>query len=104
MNIEDVIVPQSKVVPVAPAHQVNYDGATLNIFHVNKGQGLPAHNHLYAHATMCMAGSCAVRKDGREIIMTKETQPVNLVAIEWHEIEALEDSTVFANMFAEGKY
>jgi len=98
------IIPQSKVIAVAPAHSLTYDGATLNIFHVDKGQGLPAHNHLYAHATMCMAGSCAVRKEGKEIVMTKITQPVNLIANDWHEIEALEDGTVFANMFAEGKY
>ena len=39
-----------------------------------------------------------------ELVMTKDTQPVNLVANDWHEIEALEDGTVFANMFAEGKY
>jgi len=32
------------------------------------------------------------------------TQPVNLTANEWHEIEALEDVTVFVNVFAEGKY
>jgi hypothetical protein len=32
--------------------------------------------------------------------MTKNTQPVNLVADEWHEIEALEDGTVFVNVFA----
>jgi quercetin dioxygenase-like cupin family protein len=98
------VIPPSNVIPVPPAHSLTYDGATLNIFHVNKGEGLPAHNHLYAHATMCMAGSCMVRKDGKEVFMNKDTQPINLVAIEWHEIEALEDGTVFANMFAEGKY
>jgi quercetin dioxygenase-like cupin family protein len=98
------IIPTSRVIRVAPAHSLTYDGATLNIFHVNKGEGLPAHNHLYAHATMCLAGSCIVRKEGKELVMTKKTQPVNLVADDWHEIEALEDNTVFANMFAEGKY
>lgn len=92
------------VVVSTPRHSLTYDGATLNIFHVNKGEGLPRHEHLYAHATMCMAGSCAVRKEGKEVVMTKETQPYNLVAGEWHEIEALEDNTVFCNMFAEGKY
>jgi hypothetical protein len=35
--------------------------------------------------------------------MTKDTQPVNLVAGKWHEIEALEDGTVFVNVFAESK-
>ena len=53
---------------------------------------------------MCHAGSCIIRKEGRELVMTKDTQPVNLVAGEWHEIEALEDGTVFVNVFAEGKY
>jgi len=44
--------------PVLPVHQVTYDGATLNVYHANKG----------------------------------------------HEIEALEDGTVFVNVFSEGKY
>ena len=34
-------------------------------------------------------------------LMTKDTQPVNLVGSEWHEIEALENGTVFVNVFAE---
>ncbi len=85
-------------------HQVAYDGAQLNVYHANKGEGLPKHVHIYAHLTMCHAGSCIVRKEGRELVMTKDTQPVNLVAAEWHEIEALEDGTVFVNVFAEGKY
>jgi len=33
--------------------------------------------------------------------MDKFTQPVNLKAAEWHEIEALEDNTVFINIFAD---
>jgi hypothetical protein len=52
---------------------------------------------------MCAAGSCVIRKEGRELVMTKDTKPVNLMANEWHELEALEDGTVFINVFAEGK-
>ena len=89
---------------VTPVHQVTYDGAVLNIYHANKGQGLPGHEHAYAHLTICHAGSCLVRKEGRELLMTKMTQPVNLIAAEWHEIEAMEDGTVFVNVFSEGKY
>jgi quercetin dioxygenase-like cupin family protein len=89
---------------MTPTHQVTYDGAMLHIFHANKGFGLPKHQHTFSHLTMCHAGSCIVRKEGRELVMTKDTQPVNLVANEWHEIEALEDGTVFVNVFAEGKY
>jgi quercetin dioxygenase-like cupin family protein len=88
---------------VIPAHKVTYDGATLNVFHANTGEGLPQHEHVYAHLTVCHSGSCIVRKEGRELVMTKYTQPVNLTANEWHEIEALEDGTVFVNVFAEGK-
>ena len=89
---------------VYPVHEVNYDGASLRVFHPNKGEGLPRHEHLFSHLTVCHAGSLIVRKEGRELVMTKDTQPVNLVANEWHEIVALEDGTVFVNVFAEGKY
>lgn len=88
---------------VAPKHEFTYDGAVVRVYHANKGEGLPRHEHMYAHATLCAAGSCIVRKAIRELVMNKDTQPVNLVANEWHEIEALEDGTVFLNVFAEGK-
>lgn len=89
---------------VNPIYSVTYDGAVLYVYHANRGEGLLRHTHSYAHLTMCHAGSCIVRKDNRELVMTKDTQPVNLLANEWHEIEALEDGTVFVNVFAEGKY
>lgn len=91
------------ITAVPPRHHFTYDGAVLNIFHANKGEGIPQHSHAYAHATCCHAGSCVVRNGRRELIMTKDTQPVNLAAGEWHELEALEDGTVFVNVFAEGK-
>ena len=89
---------------VTPVHQVTYDGATLNVYHAGKGQGLPQHSHGFSHLVVCHSGSCLITKENNSLIMTKETQPVNLVAVEWHEIEALEDGTVFATMFADGKY
>lgn len=90
-------------IAVMPKHSFTYDGAMINIYHANKGEGLPQHSHTYAHATFCCAGSCVIRKDSKEFVFTKDTQPANLVAGEWHEIEALEDGTVFINVFAEGK-
>lgn len=87
-----------------PRFTVTQDGTTLNVFHANKGEGLPRHEHAYAHLTMCHAGSIAVRKEGKEVVRTKDSQPLNLLQNEWHEIEALEDGTVFVNVFAEGKY
>lgn len=89
---------------IHPKHFVTYDGATVAVYHANKGQGLVKHSHVYPHLTMCHAGSCLVTKEGKSIVMTKDTQPVNLLADGWHEIEALEDGTVFVNVFAEGKY
>ena len=92
------------MIALNPRHSFTYDGAQLNVYHANKGEGLPKHEHAFAHATMCNAGSCLVRVEGKELVMTKDTQPVNLSAGKWHEIEALEDNTVFVNVFAEGKY
>jgi quercetin dioxygenase-like cupin family protein len=88
------------VIQVAPRFSVTQDGTTLNVYHANVGQGLPRHEHLYSHLTICTAGRCVVRKEGRQLEMTKDTQPVNLTANEWHEIEALENETVFINVFA----
>jgi len=93
-----------KVALLNPSHQVTYNGAIMNIFHANKGQGLPRHEHTFAHLTICHAGSCVLRKESIEKVIDKNTQPINLKANEWHEIEALEDGTVFVNVFAEGKY
>ena len=85
-------------------HSFTYDGVRLNIYHANKGEGLPKHEHFYSHATMCNADSCKISLEGRSYTVTKDSQPLNLPAGEWHEIEALEDGTVFVNVFAEGKY
>lgn len=88
-----------------PNHVFAYDGVKLNIYHADKGEGLPMHGHEYNHATMCNSGSCLVTLDnGKSKIINKNSVPLNLVAGIKHEIEALEDGTVFVNVFAEGKY
>lgn len=87
-----------------PRFDVAQDGYAVKVFHVSKGYGLPKHQHENPHLTFCTAGSCVIRKAGRELVITKNSNPVNLVANEWHEIEALEDGTVFINVYAEGKY
>jgi hypothetical protein len=92
------------VIPLLIKQTITYDGAVLNVYHANKGEGLPRHGHAFAHLTMVHSGSCLVTKEGKSLIMTKDTTPVNLLADGWHEIEALEDGTVFVNVFAEGKY
>jgi len=89
---------------ISPTHSLVYDGAVIKTFHANKGEGLPRHSHVYSHVTICHSGMCLVRKQDKELLMTKNTKPVNLKSNEWHEIEALEDNTVFCNIFAEGKH
>jgi len=38
----------------------SYNGTSISLTLANKGQGLPSHEHNYAHATVCNAGSCAI--------------------------------------------
>jgi hypothetical protein len=81
---------------------MTYADISVNIYHANKSEGLPMHVHEYNHATICHAGSCKVSlENGKSLVMTKDTQPVNLLAGIGHEIEALEDGTVFVNIFAQ---
>jgi hypothetical protein len=92
------------VISIAPKHDMTYGGSIVRVYHANKGEGIPTHAHAYSHATICMAGSCKLTQEGKSVVVTKESTPVNLLAGKWHEIEALEDGTVFVNIFAEGKY
>lgn len=94
---------EKMIIAISPYHSFVYDGTQINVYHANKGEGLTKHEHLYSHATICDSGSCIIRKAGKELVITKKTKPINLVANEPHEIEALEDDTVFVNVFAEGK-
>ena len=89
---------------INPRQSTTYDGATINVYGANAGEGLPKHEHIYSHLTICAHGSIVVRKQNLEHLMTKDSQPVNLKANEWHEIEALEDDTVFINVFADNKF
>ena len=84
---------------VIPAHVFVYAGTQHNIYHANKGEGLPKHDHTFNHATICHSGSCVIRKEGKEMICNKDTGGIDLAANEWHEIEAIEYNTVFENIF-----
>jgi quercetin dioxygenase-like cupin family protein len=87
------------MIQINPYHSFVYGNTELKVFHANKGEGLPKHSHDFDHATVCNSGSCLITKENKKLVMTKNTKPVNLVANEWHEIEALEDNTVFINVF-----
>jgi len=89
---------------VLPRHQYDYQAQGVNlhfaVFHADGGEGLPRHTHSYSHLVICHKGSCAVRKEGKQRILTPESGAINLSQNEWHEIEALEDGTVFCNVFS----
>ncbi len=82
-----------------PARSYTYVGMTVNEFRVNQGEGIPKHAHDYAHLTVCHAGRCIVRKEGKEFFIAPDASPAELTAVEWHEIEAVENGTVFSNIF-----
>ena len=84
-------------------HLFTFAGAVHSVYHCLANQGLSKHDHAYAHITVCHAGSIRVIKEGKEVVLKPTSTPVFLTAGEWHEIEALEDGTVFENIFAEGK-
>ena len=91
------------MIEVQIKHEFSSDGILYRVYHANKGEGIAKHQHSYSHITMCHSGSIIVRKQGRELVMTKDSQPVNLTANEWHEIESLENNTVFMNVYSQGK-
>jgi quercetin dioxygenase-like cupin family protein len=92
------------VISVAPKHDITYGNSVVRVYHADKGEGIPTHSHAYSHATICMNGSCKLTQEDKSVIVNKDSTPVNLFAGKFHEIEALEDETVFVNVFAEGKY
>lgn len=91
----------SEVKAKHPVRHFTMDGVRTNVFHVDTGEGIPSHDHAYAHATVCYAGRILVTKENVRVELTKDSQPVVLRAGEWHEIVALEPETVFTNVFAE---
>lgn len=86
---------------LTPKYVFEVNGCTSLIYHGTVGFGLPKHEHTYSHVTYVASGSIVIRKEGVEKIINKSNQPLNLKANEWHEIEVLEDDTVFVNVFSE---
>ena len=75
-----------------------YKGVQFSQYLLNKGEGLPKHEHTYSHATMCLLGSCVIRKENVEIILHSKDDALDLIENQWHEIEALEDNTIIINI------
>lgn len=77
-----------------------YKNVALNIYYINKGEGLPKHEHEYRHGVICLEGSCRIGKENFELLINKNSQFVELKENEWHELEAMEDKTIILNVTA----
>lgn len=100
-SIEELKQEFTSLIPIRVTHSktIQYNETTLNIYHTKKGEGLPAHEHTFNHATVCVSGSCLVKTQNQEIVLTKDSDLIDLDANKWHEITALEDDTIFINIF-----
>lgn len=88
---------------IDPIFSFTIDGAMVNIYHANNGDGLPKHSHSYAHATFCNTGKCLIKTEKKNLIIDCKSNPIRLKQNDWHEIEAIEDGTIFVNVFSSGK-
>jgi quercetin dioxygenase-like cupin family protein len=64
----------------------------------HKGEGLPRHMHDTLHVTLVLSGNLLVRFDDRTHTIGAWDQPAGLPANKPHELEALQDDTVFVNI------
>ena len=88
--------------PVTFATRFVYNHTVNAIYKGGVGEGLPQHQHTFAHTTVCIQGRIVVRKEGKQVERTPEDSPLLLPGNEWHEIEALEPNTIFINQYPVG--
>jgi quercetin dioxygenase-like cupin family protein len=86
---------------INPARSFAIDGVTINIYYASRGEGLPEHSHSHDHVTACISGACLVTKLGAQHTVNAGSVPVRLRAPDPHEIEAIEDGTVFINVLGQ---
>jgi quercetin dioxygenase-like cupin family protein len=65
-----------------------------------RGEGLPRHQHDVDHLTIVAAGRIVARADARVVERGPTDPPILFRAGRAHEVEALEDGTVFINVFS----
>jgi len=90
--------PNPNLQPAFLVYTFVHKGSTFFYYSGNKGQGLPKHEHPFSHLTFTAAGKTCVRKENLYRELLSGDHPLNLKENEWHEIEILEDNTVFINV------
>jgi quercetin dioxygenase-like cupin family protein len=83
---------------ISPHYVFQYNGITFSYYKGEKGEGLPKHEHIVSHLTFVASGKTCIRKENIYREMIAGDHPLNLKKNEWHEIEILEDNTVFINV------
>jgi hypothetical protein len=83
---------------IFPHYVFQYNGITFSYYKGDKGEGLPKHKHIVSHLTFVASGKTCICKENIYREMVAGDQPLNLKENEWHEIEILEDNTVFINV------
>lgn len=86
---------------INPVRSFAIDGVTINIYYAACGEGLPEHSHAHDHVTACISGSCLITKGGVRHTINAGAMPVRLRAPDPHEIESIEDGTVFINVLGQ---
>lgn len=86
------------VTNVGSTHSFSYGNTAFNVMFANKGEGIEKHEHTFNHLTICLSGSCKLTKENIEKVINKDSGAINLKENEWHEIEAMEDNTIFINI------
>jgi quercetin dioxygenase-like cupin family protein len=86
------------LIQVLPLYSFPYKGLNITFFKGNVGEGLRKHQHEDSHLTVVASGKVCIRKENVYKELVDGDQPVNLKENEWHEIEILEDNTIFFNV------
>jgi quercetin dioxygenase-like cupin family protein len=90
--------PNQNLEKITLGYKFAYNGSVFFYYSGNKGQGLPKHEHVFSHLTFVASGKTCVRKENLYRELSPGDHPLNLKENEWHEIEILEDNTVFINI------
>jgi len=92
------------VVDIEPKYICAWHGVNFFVYHANKGEGHSKHEHEYAHAVCCFQGKIKISKENISVVLTPDNEPLRLKEKEWHEIEAIEDGTIFQNIHSDDRH
>ena len=90
--------PNENLIQLTPLYTFPYKESIITFYKGNAGEGLRKHEHNDSHLTVISSGKVCIRKENIYKELVVGDQPINLKENEWHEIEILEDNTIFFNV------